>query len=104
MLMGLKPLLKRAVMTIEDFHTGVVRSTCGVGRVGISSSARPQEWGDCCCLQMMFEGNPYWHYLHLSPARARVLAQHLLQQADRLEARDPGMNIIDKVPNDARTT
>lgn len=88
-------LLKRAAMNVYQDNTGIVYSTDGTMRIGVSS-AWSVDWGDCVGLSWMREGEPYWYVANFSPARARLIARKLLAYADRLEASNPGLECIDK--------
>lgn len=84
---GLKSLLKRAAMTIYSYNTGVVHPMDGNFRIAVSS-AFDHTYGDCVAVSIHHEkNNPerFWQYTHLSPARARILALHLLRHADYIE-------------------
>jgi hypothetical protein len=92
-------LLKRANMDSFAANTGIVRSTDNNFRLGVKSGMHP--YGDCVSIQVMFEKNPgLWYYSHFSPARARVIANSLIAQAEYLERNDPGMRCVDKLKED----
>ena len=83
----LYPLLKRAAMTIFQWNTLVVRSSDGTGdkRAVMVGSPFDKDWGDCIALSIPL-GNAVWQeVVILSPARARILAQHLIDCAERRE-------------------
>lgn len=93
-------ILERAAMNIYQFNTSVVRSTSGEFRVMVGASW-DDNWGDCVGLRVMFESDPgKWMNASFSPARARIIAKHLVDAAARLEADDPGMGCIDKLEDD----
>lgn len=81
-------LIERAGMDCYGFNTGVVRATDGGPRIAVNGHMN-NRWGDCIAIGFMFEGKPEWHYSHLSPARARVLASHLLRLAAMKEKGQP---------------
>lgn len=89
-----KKLLKRASMDIYAFNTGVVRGTDQKASLIVDSGV-DGHYGDCVGVGMRVGDSPFWTYTHVSPARARLLAMHLLRHADRLEKSDPGMECID---------
>ena len=96
----LRPLLTRAAMDKFSFASGVVRSTDNEKthkdrRICIS---KPYDvtWGDCVALTE-YLGNSMWKEIALlSPARARILAEHLITAAERLEHDDPSSKYIDE--------
>lgn len=90
----LSAVLARAGMSIFGFNTGVIGSTCGAGRVGVRANAA-EPWTDCVSLEFMHGDDGRWFPLALSPARARILAIHLLRAAEAREADDPGRECID---------
>jgi hypothetical protein len=87
-------LLKRARMDLYQFNTGVVRATDGDWRIAASSSTHEPEWGDCVHVQVYKEKDKFWNSMHLSPARARILALILVEAAARKE-RQNGLTGID---------
>lgn len=94
-------LLDRASMDEVTLDGRVVFATDGSGRVGVLQSAG-DDWGDCVGVQFMLEGSVGWYQLALSPARARILARHLVLAAEhREESGNPGMNNIDHAPHRA---
>lgn len=87
---SLKALLAKANMNELQFNTGVVMSADGTFRVATVSGHPP--WGDHVALGTFEEGQALggvWHVAHFSPARARVIAQLLIQQANRVEGEQP---------------
>ncbi len=89
----LKGLLKRAAMSIFSYNTGVVHPMDGNFRIGVGT-ALDHTYGDCVAVSVHQErNNPdrLWQFTHLSPARARVLALHLLRFADYIENRKNNM-------------
>jgi hypothetical protein len=89
-------LLKRAGMNEYTGTTGITRSTDSTYRIGVGRSLS-SDWSDTVGVSFMDEQNPNqgWRYAHFSPARARVIAHHLIAAAERLEQSDPGMRCID---------
>lgn len=83
-------LIERAGMDGYGFNTCVVRSIDHVGRVGVTGVAYDVKWGDCIGLSFCREGSHEWSVMHLSPARARILAMHLLRIAAMKERQEPG--------------
>jgi hypothetical protein len=92
-------LLARANLDAFALHSKVVHSTDKIGRVMVRSSGF-EPWRDCVHLNLMREGEDSWFGLHLSPARARVVAHLLVQAAEHREANDPGMRCIDQRPSE----
>lgn len=88
--------LSNAAMTTYDLNTGITIATDHAGRVGVGSSS-DSIWGDCVRLEYMIEGQRGWFRSHFSPARARLIAQQLLMQAEFIEKRY-GVKRIDE-PN-----
>lgn len=93
-------LIRRAGMDGYGFNTGVVRATDSGPRIAVNGPL-DNAWGDCVAVGFMPEGQNLWTYSHLSPARARILAMHLLRVAamkershmgriDRIEPRGVG--------------
>jgi hypothetical protein len=79
-------LLTKAGMNRFQGVTGVVLSDDNNFRIGISSGMSP--WGDHIMISFAAEGQPTpyrWNFSHFSPAKARVIAQHLLEYAERME-------------------
>lgn len=93
--LDLNVLLAQAGMDQDAFATKVVRGTDGRGRFAVDG-ARDLLWGDCAAVGFMVEGQSSWHYSHLSSARARILAYHLIMAAQRLEATSSEVRCIDK--------
>lgn len=88
----LADLLKRAGMDQYDFNTGVVRNTDtqnGDRRIHVISHFDPA-FADCVGIGWYggenVMGQGIWHITHFSPARARLIAAHLLRHADQIEA------------------
>lgn len=82
----LPAILERASMDKYECNTGVVRNTDarnGDLRVSVTS-AHDNAFGDCVCLST-YIGDKVWTVRHFSPARARLIAHHLLRHADALE-------------------
>jgi len=99
-------LLKRASMSIFSFNTGVVRPMDEGFRIGVSSAHNPV-YGDCVGVSIHQErNNPQhlWQITHISPARARILAQHLLRVADYVERQDGQAGKPDGIDNPTDTT
>lgn len=90
-------LLERAAMNEYNLNTGVIRPTVqGEPRVMVSSSM-DRDWGDTICLSTMSENEPgMWKPSHFSPARARLIALHLITRAEELERREPSSKTIDR--------
>lgn len=83
----LKALLRRGKMKLEDYYSGVVRST-GDNEERVSvQGAVDIRWGDCLSIGMWMN-NSMWKVIHFSPARARIIAQMLIVHADALEERN----------------
>jgi hypothetical protein len=92
----LPALASRARLSLSEVATRVVYTTDGQGRFAVRTSGTPP-WGDCVALEVMREGETPWWALNLSPARARLLAHHLIEAAAQREASsDPGMACIDQ--------
>jgi len=91
-----KALIERAGMTGPDFNTCVVRATDNGPRIHVTGAAMVPEWGDCIAVGFMPENQSFWTYSHFSPARARILAMHLLRIADMKEQRAGGRMKIDR--------
>jgi hypothetical protein len=92
---SLTKLTARAGMGQFQFNTGVIIGTDNQLRIVINPAVETI-YGDCVAVGFNNNKNHFWHYTHLSPARARLLAHHLLRHAARLEeSSDPGMNQID---------
>lgn len=89
-------LIERAGMDIYQNNTGVVRSTDDSFAVMVTTAFEPSH-GDCVSIGIKWpDSDPgVWKVAHFSPARARLIADHLLRHAKRLEASDPGMSKID---------
>jgi hypothetical protein len=80
-------LIKRAGMSIFDYNTRVVLPADATFRVHVTNGMTP--FGDHVQIGICNEpGDPGapWHYAHFSPARARVIAHHLIEVSERLEA------------------
>lgn len=91
-------LIARAGMTPSQYITGVVRNTDtrnGDMRVHVTSAHGPL-YGDCIGVGWFIGGN-VWQVAHFSPARARIIARHLLIRAAALE-RLNGSEPIDPKP------
>lgn len=94
----LKKILKRCKMDKFEYNTGVVRGTAtneGDRRIAVGSHFGNMNWGDCVSIRWFTNGGQ-WNVMHVSPARARLIAQHLLDQADRIEDEFPDSMNIDK--------
>jgi len=90
-----KALIDRAGMTGPEFNTCVVRATDGINpRVHVTGGAFDPKWGDCVAIGFMHEGENVWRYSHFSPARARIIAAHLLRVAGMKEQQN-GVTKID---------
>jgi hypothetical protein len=95
---SLKKLLKRASMTKHDYNSGVTRSTDNSMRIMVTSGRG--DWKDCLGIQFRGERSPAdeWHHMNVSPARARIIANQLLEQANRYEHGDLDTSGIDEYP------
>lgn len=90
----IQDLLSRSGMDRFKFNTRVIQSTDGKFRVQVSNAIE-NAWGDCIGIGVMMEDSPpYWYFAHFSPARARLIAYHLLEHAKLLERSDPGMRRV----------
>lgn len=87
-------LIKRAGMDGYAFNSGVVRATDGGPRITVNGPMDAR-WGDCIGLGFMREGGE-WTYSNLSPARARIVAMHLLRLA-AMKERQNGIERIDDI-------
>lgn len=94
-----KQLIERAGMTGPEFNTSVVRATDAGPRISVSGAMLDPKWGDCVVVGFMNENESFWRYSHLSPARARILAAHLLRIAEMKEQRSGGRIRIDPPPH-----
>jgi hypothetical protein len=90
-------LLARAKMNIFQWNTRVVRSTDDSFRVQVGG-AYENHWGDCVSIGVRHPKDPpgEWRVAHFSPARARLIAEHLTMMADHLEKEEPTSMDIDK--------
>lgn len=86
-------LVERAGMDGYGFNTGVVYATDDGPRIGVNGPM-DNKWGDCVAIGFMPESGNVWHYSHFSPARARIIAMHLLRIAAMKEKEQPAR--IDK--------
>lgn len=82
-------LIERAGMDGYGFNTCVVRATDSGPRVHATGAAIDPCWGDCIAVGFMPENSNVWHYSHFSPARARIIAMHLLRLAAMKEKQQP---------------
>lgn len=82
-------LIERAGMDGPTFNTCVVRATDAGPRIHITGGAFDPKWGDCIAIGFMEEGQHMWRYAHFSPARARIIAMHLLRIAAMKERQQP---------------
>lgn len=98
----LTELLARAGMDEYQYNTGVVRNTNSAEldfRIGVSPGV-DAKWRDCITITV---NNPKtltdhtWTGAHFSPARARLIASHLLRVAEAIEAIE-GVKKIDHEP------
>ncbi len=93
-------LYERAAL---NFHnTGVTYSTDGVGRIQVTS-AISSDLGDCLTIGWLVENDSrgHWYMAHFSPARARIIAGHLIRHAVLLEEEN-GIDPIDPIPENMR--
>jgi hypothetical protein len=90
-------LLARAKMNIFQWNTRVVRPTDDSFSVMIGG-AYDNHWGDCVSIGVRNPKDPpgEWRVSHFSPARARLIAEHLNQMAAYLEKEEPTSMDIDK--------
>lgn len=79
-------LLRAAQITKWDFNTRVIRPADKSYRVNVRTGDNP--YGDHVqigiCAEPGFPGAP-WLVAHFTPARARVIAHHLLEIADAID-------------------
>lgn len=88
-------LLKRGAMDKFDWNNRIIEGTDGRHKVFIGA-AYDHVWGDCLSLSIHLDHMDGLFYpFHLSPARARLLAEHLLFYAAHLE-KENGKACIDK--------
>lgn len=90
-------LIERAGMTGLDFNTCVVKATDDGPRIHVTGAALDQKWGDCIAIGFMPEDGNLWRYSHVSPARARIIAMHLLRVA-AMKEQQSGVGQIDAPP------
>lgn len=104
-------LLKRADMNQYQFNTGVVVSTDSTSnypnkppldfRIAVNS-AISNDWGDCIAIGFYDPTVKGWRYGHFSPARARLIAQNLVDRAEYLEKEEPSSVDIDRDDENAK--
>lgn len=89
----LGPLLKRAAMSIYQWHTHVVRSSDKTDRRVMVMAPIRRDWSDCIGLYINGDRSVWTEIVVLSPARARALAAHLIEAAERRENTQACKNI-----------
>lgn len=102
-------LLKRAGMNIYQYNTRVVFPTPDDEDIRIlvseSNMRFDKLWGDCLSIGIMLEpGKPTIIPITLSPARARLLAHHLMEAASSIEKRQRRCTNIDKDISEGEST
>ena len=80
----LEALIARADMTMAEYFGGEVAGTDGAGTFSVGHH-HDNSWGDCVAVSVNREGERPWVVNHLSPARARIMASHLLRLAEKIE-------------------
>lgn len=101
----LKKLLKRAGMNEYQYNTRVVVSTPtdDSRRISIGGMNYDNNWGDCISLSVLLNvESRTWDVMLFSPARARLIANYLIEQADIMEKADPDSMEIDKAEDKRR--
>ena len=94
-------LLDRAKMNVFEWNTSVVRPTTPEGfTLWVTQSFDPA-WSDCIGIGVRWPTDPRgeWRTANFSPARARLIAEHLLRMADLIEEREPSSKDIDTNPD-----
>ena len=77
-------LLNRANMDRFGFNTSVVCDPKNKRRLMVGSSF-DRLYGDCLSVSFNNGNDAYWHSVTLSPARARILIEHLERNITHLE-------------------
>lgn len=82
----IRDLITKAAMTVFEFNTRIVRPADKSFRINVATGALP--YGDHVqigiCAEPGFPGAP-WLVANFSPARARIIAHHLVEVADALD-------------------
>jgi len=88
-------LFERAAL--PDHGIGVVFSSDGTARIQVSDSL-DNNLGDCLAVRWLNEGTRDWYTMHVSPARARLIALELNHRATLVEERYPDSKKVDPLP------